>query len=71
MIYRQTKLRRMRKMNKTNSKTHFFLIPIGVFLCQERERKQIFFKVDRENKQGAQRFETTAAKEAQSFEMHA
>lgn len=41
------------KMNETNSKTHFFLIPIGVFLCQERERKQIFFEASRENKQEA------------------
>lgn len=52
-------------MNKTNSKTHFFLIPIGVFLCQERERKQIFFEAGRENEQGAQQFQTTAAKQAQ------
>lgn len=58
-------------MNKTNSKTHFFLIPIGVFLCQERERKQIFFEAGRENEQGEQQFQTTAAKQAQGYKMHA
>lgn len=29
----------------TNSKTHFFLIPIGVFLCQEREQIHFLRKV--------------------------
>lgn len=42
--YRQLKLRQMWKMNKNNSKTHFFLIPIGVFLSQEREETDFLRK---------------------------
>lgn len=39
----------MQTKNKPNSKTHVFLIPIGVFLCQERKEKENLIEQVAEN----------------------